>query len=439
MRVLSYLVGLLVSPLAWALPAQTYADTSNLSDLLKEVYDPVIEQQQNLEAFTWNEFDNGDAELGGQGWVFSTIMGGNQEGIATRPESGTLPSAGHQRYVQGLIYWANCYGAFELTGQAIEAAKRNVEAFANSKTEEIEGLTRDVMKDMNRQVYGDGLGTLALVSEAASSGSNPFFVQDGQYLRVNMIIDVLDAGTPGTKNVDSQTIPSLTAAPNATYPYRVQVGSLTIANALAAGDIVVRENTRDAATGLIGYDIEGIGAIADDGTAVTTYLNISRSTYNLWKGHLLDNGGTERNLTLDLMQQLEDQIFLAANKRPDWVRMNLGQRRKFFDLVGPDKRYMTGDIDGGYERLKYNGLTLTIDVDHPHGEITMLTKSTIKKYALRKFGLLDFDGLVLRQVSGQDVWRGYVGTYANLGCKRPNCNGRLTDLVEPASEGAWVW
>jgi hypothetical protein len=442
-HVLIEFFGIMLRPLRFAFPAVTSADLTTLGELMKEVYDPVIQEQQNMEPFTWNEFDEGDEELGGDGWFFETKMGGNQEGIGARAERGDLPVAGHQRWLKGKIYWKNLYGTFELTGQAIEAAKDNVKAFANAKTEEIEGLTRDIMKDMNRQVWGTGHGILAKVSEAGAAAQLIFYVQDGQYLRSNMMIDIFDAAVPATEIQTSLQIASLLADPTPTYPYRVKVTCTS--NLLsdgdhadvALGDTVHRENS--ATAGNVGYELEGLGAIADDGTDVTTYQTISRTTYPLWKGHLLDNSGTGRNLTLDLLQQLEDQIYLASGKRPDWIRMNLGQRRKYFDLVGPDKRYMSGKIDGGYERLDYNGNQLTIDIDHPHGEITGLTKSTIKKYSLRKFGLLDFDGQVLRQVVNKDLWRGHVGTYGNLGCKQPNCNGRLIDLIEPTVDGAWVY
>ena len=117
--------------------------------------------------------------------------------------------------------------------------------------------------------------------------------------------------------------------------------------------------------------------------------------------------------------------------------MNLGQRRKYFDLVAPDKRYMTGTIDGGYERLDYNGNVLTVDIDHPLGEITMARKEVIRKYELRKFGMLDFDGLTIRMVGNTDVYRGYIGMYANLATKHPSCTLRLIDLQEP-TQGQWV-
>lgn len=436
------LLGLLLRPLSVLLPkavTPTAADLTTIAGIFKEVYDPVIAEQQNLEASTWKDFEEGDDELGGQGWIFETKMQGNQEGIGSRAEKGTLPSAGFQRWVQGLIYWRNVYGAFEITGQAIEAARNNLVAFANSKTEEIEGLTRDTIKDLNRQFYGSGNGELAAVSAIASDAQKVLYVKVGIYLRTKMMVDVIDTGDGTTRNVDSNQIDTLEAAPDATYPYRVKVTlAENIATALAVDDHVVREDSVGTTFGTNDYEIEGLAKIIDDGTNYATYLTISRTTYPAWKGHYLDNSGTARNLSLDLMQQLEDKVTVASGRRPDWLRMNLGQRRKYFDLVGPDKRYMSGRIDGGYERLDYNGNQLTVDVDHPPGEITALCKATIKKYFLRKLGLLDFDGLVLRQESGKDNWLGYVGSYLNLGCKRPNCNARLIDLVEPANE-AWVW
>jgi hypothetical protein len=415
----------------------TSADLTTLSDLLKEVYDPVIEEQQNLEAFTWKDWEEGDDELGGEGWVFTTKMGGNQEGIGARAERGTLPEPGRQRWKKGLIYWRLCYGAFELTGPVIEAAKSNLKAFANSRTEEIEGLTRDVIKDFNRQVYGDGTGVMAKCTKANVTTTQE--VDDAMYLRINMMIDIYDAANPSAVNGDSLQITDLTANTDGTADVEFDAAPGT---ATAINDVLIREDSAvpdpTPANPRTDLEIVGLQAIVDDGTIAATYENITRASYPLWNGHVLDNSGTDRNLALDLMQQAEDATYRAASKRPNWIRMNLGQRRKFFDLVSPDKRYLTGRIDGGYERLEYNGLELTVDVDCPKGKMFFLTKETIKKYSLRKFGLIDFDGLVLRQVTNKDVWRGYIGVYGNLGCKRPNCNSIITDLQEPAEE-QWLW
>jgi hypothetical protein len=415
---------MLLSPLHCLVPCVTSADLTTLSELMKQVYDPVIEEQQNLEPFTWNSFEDGDDELGGQGWYFETKMGGNQEGIGARDERDDLPVPGYQRWKQGIITWKLCYGAFELTGPVIEAARNNLMAFANARTEEIEGLTRDVIKDFNRQIYGDGNGVLATCNGVNTVGSDIFDVYDGMYLRKNMQIDIANAPPSPITDGDNRTIEDLSV--NADGTWRVTTPAAETGADPADGDVVFR--TDSYAKEMMGFE-----GIIDDGTALATYQNIARATYPLFKGNLLANGGTNRNLTLDLLQQAEDAILEMAGKRPNWIRMNLGQRRKMFDLISPDRRYNNTTFDAGYENISYNGLTFTIDIDHPKNEITWLTKESIKKYSLRKFGLIDFDGLVLRQVTNKDVWRGYIGVYGNTGCKRPNCNARLTDLVEPTT------
>lgn len=429
MKFLNAVRALFATPLSWVLARVTSADLTTLSELLKQVYDPVIEEQQNLEANTWKEFESGDDKLGGQGWTFETKMGGNQEGIGARAERDNLPDPGRQRYKTGLIYWKLLYGSYELTGPVIEAAKSNLHAFAVARTEEISGLTRDLIKDYNRQIYGDGSGVLATCN--GTDGANTFNVSNGQYLRLNMLIDIWNG------NATVATARQITAlTPNSDGTMTVTYDGADVAT--ANGHVVIRSNSAKLVGGVrTGLEMDGIKKIADDGTVANVYENINRTNFPLFKGHLLANAGTARNLSLDLMQQAEDQVFRASGKRPNWMRMNLGQRRKYFDLVSPDKRYLSGTIDGGYERLDFNGNTLTVDIDHPFGEITMLQKEVIKKYELRRFGMLDFDGLTIRMVPNTDVYRGFIGMYANLGSKHPSCTLRLIDLQEPAAN-QWV-
>lgn len=409
------------------LPAATSADLTTLFELLKEVYDPVIAEQQNLEPFTWREFDQDEeTELGGKGWVFDTKQGGNQEGIGARGERDDLPEAGYQRWEQGLVSPKYCYGTFELTGQVIEAAKRNVEAFANSQTDEMEALTRDVIKDLNRQIYSDGSGILATAN--GTDGSNTFDVDDGMYLRKNMLIDVWNGNT---LNLDGRAITDLT--PQSDGSMRVTYDGAD--GTVTSGEVVIRKDAAKLVTGTrTGLEMEGFKGAIDDGTSLTTYMGVSRTTFPLWKGNLLDNGGTLRNLSLDLHQQAEDAIIEMCGKRPDWMRMNLGQRRKFFDLVAPDRRFQSTTFDAGFERLSYNGIQVTIDIDHPKNEITYLTKMWFKKYVMRAFGILDFDGLTMRQVVNKDLWRGHLGVYGNIATKKPNAHARITDLQEPTTE-----
>jgi hypothetical protein len=191
------------------------ADLTNLSEALKRVYDPVIKDQTNKEPFTYNEFSEGDDELGigGEGWFFGAKMGGNQEGIGARPERGTLADAGYQRWKQGKIYWKLTYGSFEITGPAIEASKRNPMAFARLRTDEIKELTRDVIKDYNFQVWGKGDGVLDTVSADGPSAKTMYVYDRALWLRLNMKVTIWNAGALRHADVDGVKITSPTTTP----------------------------------------------------------------------------------------------------------------------------------------------------------------------------------------------------------------------------------
>jgi hypothetical protein len=412
--------------------AVTSADLTTLDDGMKRMYVPMVAEQQNLAAVAYKEFadgDDGEPDVGGQGLYFTTHMGGNQEGIGSRSERDDLPAAGRQRYKQGFIKWFYDYGTVEITGPAIHAAKNNVQAFANLKTKEVQGITADKIKDYNRQVYGKGDAVLATVT-ADGPAANTFYVDDPMYLRKNMMIDVWNANVNA---IDSRQITDITL--DGTGWYVTYDGADVAA---ANGWLVIREDNASLVGGVrTPKEIEGLQKIIDDGTVASTYLNISRTANPLWNGHVLDNGGAKRNITEDLLFEAEDRIVRATGESWDYLRTGLGQKRKYFDICKGDRRYMTGVFDAGYERLDFNGRKITIDIDCPKGKWFMAQKRQIKKAVLRPFGVLDEDGKVLRQVAGKDLWRMHIGQYWNLYSLHGNACAIIADLNEP-TQSEWI-
>ena len=434
---------LLIGIAAWIEPALastaaplfavTSADLTTLAEALKRVYDPVIAEQQNLVANTYREFEE-QADVtpmpGGEGVYFETAMGGNQEGIGARNERGALPAAGRQRKKQGVFKWFYTYGTFEITGPAIEAAKTSAQAFVNAKMDEIKSLTKDVLKDYNRQVWGKGDGVLATVT-ADGPVANSFYVDDPLYLRINMMIDVWNGNTNA---IDSRQITDILV--DGTGWYVVYDGADVAAS---NGWLVIREDSADLVGGVrTPREIEGLRKIVDDGVVATTYAGISRTTYKLWNGHVLDSAGTGRNITTDLLLQLDDAVVRACGEKPDWIRTNQGQIRKYFDICAPDRRYVGMDFDAGYERLAFQGRKIVIDLDCPKKMWFAGMKRDIRKLTLRQLGVLDHDGRTLRQAGNADVWRGHIGAYWNITSKFPNHHGFITDLNEPVQTD-WVW
>lgn len=417
-----------------------YADLTNLSDLLKQVYGPRIEQQQRRDAMTYMEFPVSPRKPGGLGYIFPVHIGSNQA-IGARLESEALPSAQRQRYDKVTITPKYVYGTIKITGPAIAAAKGNVMAFADSLASEIQNAYIDVRTDMGRMTFGDGWGQLAVLSASAtpSAVATWTFTCDNNlgvhYLREGMVVDFYESNTLDANN-DSASITSINPSTKV-----VTCAALTGASGtLDSGSVVVRENTREAThdtSSDTAREIMGLLGIVDDGTNVDTFQDIQRTAAGkrLWKANYLANSSIDRELTLDLMQRAIDLARYTGGSTINDIRMGLGQRRKYVALLQPDIRYSPGQLHGGFERITYAGgdarITITIDPDCYPGRVFFLTKGTIQRYELKALGWADLDGNILHRNAGYDEWEAFLCIYTNLGCTKCNANTQLLDLIEP--------
>lgn len=417
-----------------------YADLTNLSDILKQVYGPRIEQQQRRDAMTYMELPVSPRKPGGLGYIFPVHIGSNQA-IGARLESEALPDPQRQRYDKVTITPKYIYGTIKVTGPMIAAAKSNAMAFADGLASEINNAYIDVRTDLGRMTFGDGWGALATLSAAAtpSASATWTFVCDNavgvMYLREGMKVDFYESNVLDANN-DSAEITSIAPATKT-----VTCAALTGASGtLASGAVVVRENTREAThdtSSDTAREMMGLLGIIDDGTNVDTFQDIQRTAAGkrLWKANYLANGGVDRDLSLDLMQRSIDLPRFVGGRTINDIRMGLGQRRKYVALLQSDIRYAPGQLHGGFERLTYAGgdarITITIDPDCRPGTIFFMTKGTIQRYELKALGWADLDGNILHRRSGYDEWEAFLCTYTNCGSTACNANTQLRDLVEP--------
>jgi hypothetical protein len=94
----------------------------------------------------------------------------------------------------------------------------------------------------------------------------------------------------------------------------------------------------------------GLRGIVDDSTDLTTFQNINATTVGelIWRGRRI--AASSANLTSDLLQRLIDDVGILDpdGEEPDMLLMHRRQRRKYLDLVVPQKRYADGEMDTGF-------------------------------------------------------------------------------------------
>lgn len=107
------------------------------------------------------------------------------------------------------------------------------------------------------------------------------------------------------------------------------------------------------------------GALLNSGN----YAGLSRVTYPLWKGNQLSNGAVARNLNIDLMDQMDANIFKATGENPNLIVCDQDTFRKYkglFEVVrrvegqGPLNRY-----DTSVSEVFYKGIPILRDKDAP--------------------------------------------------------------------------
>src|SRR4029077_356861 len=147
----------------------------------------------------------------------------------------------------------------------------------------------------------------------------------------------------------------------------------------------------------VGMFMNGLKAIVDDGTTASTFQDISRTTFPLWKGKVLSHTGRPRPLPLPLMQIADDIPEIMCGERVNLLIGSLNARNLYTQLLVSQKRFVnTGNMDGGYEVLDFNGKTFLVDVDCQDDRIYYLNSDYIQHYGLMDLKFDDSDGAILK-------------------------------------------
>ncbi len=396
---------------------------SNFDAALKIDYLPMIREQLNNATILLNRVERNTEDVVGKQWQLTSHYQRNS-GIGARADAGALPSAGHQTYLNPYGVVKYNYGRIQVSGPTMSASKNDTGSIVRALESEIKGVTADLKKDVNYQLFNDGTAKRAIVNTDPATGTT--LTVDGpgtQWLQDGMLIDIVDptSGVPCTSStdltitsVDSSTACTMSAAINAD---------------VADNDAVVRAgSTDDAGTS---YEMMGLKGIVDDATYVTSLHNINRSTYPHWKCSTFtndDNSGTNRDLTLDLMQE----AFSAVEKNGDSVKLIVTThdlRDAYAALLVADKRFVnTMDLDGGFKGLEYNGVPLVADPDAVPNTMFFVNPERLFLMQTSDWDFMDKDGAVLSRVSGYDAYEAILFLYADLTTDRPRSHSFLRDV-----------
>jgi len=433
-----------------------YIDLTAIDDTLKFVYGNMIENQFPDETTTYNLFPKSPRSPKGLGYEFG-IRYSRGQGVGAAGESGRLPDPLVGKFDKGRIKPAYIYGSIRLTGPAIYAAKGDVAAFVDSLSDAVNDIYQSIVVDLNRMACGDSHGLLATLSAAATPGTDniadTWTVTCDNKLGVSRCIPgmVVDFDEAGTVDITSSGSRILSISPsantmlmegndgtyNANHPLGSTYQGTQTETAIATLARIVRIGARDASwtTASTPREMMGLEGIYDNDTLLASFENIDSGDYPDWQANVLANSSVDRELSMNLMLQCLDLTRTKSGKKVNIIRMGLGQRRKYANLLIPDIRFAPTKLEGGYETLSFQGgdgsVKMVIDPAIAPGKIFFEPDGVIQKYEVAPLGWGNIDP-GMKQRAGYDEYDRFIRIFTQLGCEQRNCLTLLTDLTEPS-------
>lgn len=393
------------------------ATLTTATNILKEIYEPRIRDQlQN-----WNKAskrieqtsEGVTSEVGGKYVVFPVHTRRNN-GIGARLEQEQLPTAQNQGYSRAQVSLAYLYGSIRLSGQSMELANSNFQAFASVLDQEVNGVQTDLLHDINRQTFGTHVGILGTATGAYAVNTIP--MTNTQYIEVGQFVDIY-ASDAVTLRAAGRNVTAVTQ----------NVSIVVDGAAIAAGannDIVVRN-------GSINRETIGFAEIVSN---TGTLYNIDPTVETQWKSVMNGNAGTPRALSEGLMIKMIDDIYTNGGNTTV-VFTTLGVRRAYFNLLTQQRRYTdTKDFEGGFKGLAFstdNGdVPVVSDVDCQPNRMYFMNEKELKLYREKDWSFMDRDGSKWQRVIGFDAYDATLYKYCQMGTHRRNSHGLLSDLTE---------
>lgn len=396
--------------------ANTFQSISLGMAELKNFYQGPIVDQFSEDVAIYRGAEKGKFAWSGLQVVRPMRMRRNQ-GVGATSDGGTLPQIGRQVPVAANILAKFNYLRFGITGPMISASKSDVGSFVRSASFELEEGYGDLKSEANRQMSWDGTGDLATANAAVVASSvvvlagrestEPAlkFIDVGSYLDVVTTAGVLVQSGLTVNSISSGNANSATATIVFDQPVTC-----------SAGDVFIR-------SGSLNQEIQGLLTQLDGGTS--TVFAVDRSLYVQSQGNVIFNTndglstGTALPLSLNVLQQAEDEAERRGGRGINCVYSDFPSRRMYQKLLTADKRYVnTVKGDGGFSDLNknyldWNGKAWVADKDCPT-RIFMLPDKYIEKYVLEEMAFADETGSMYIAQAENDQLEVRIRFFANL-------------------------
>lgn len=407
------------------------ATLTTLSSVLKTLYLPKVKEQLNMKSVLYDRMKKYQETVDGTNYTYALHTGRNTSAGRGMSDGGAFATPGNQAYTTSVIPEKALSGGIEITGRLIKSSKTDQGSFVRAVKSEVDGVQRDLIRAINRQLHSDGTDALAFWTGADDvSGTNVDDKKGNAFVHLGngtTTCDLIDASDNST--VLGTSIVVTLGAENTNSFAITWTGTVS---GSADEDYLVLDGT-------LGKQIQGIGGVisaSDPPLASLQGLAVASNAW--WKAQEFNNSATLRDLSLALMQRPLSRISRNSDYDESDVQFlmaNTGVRDKYIDLVLADKRSVnTMTLDGGQESVEFNGKPIIIDPQCRENVLYYVNPKTMSVLTSSD-GIVwaDFeDGQMFQKKPGTqtyyDAYQAFLVFYGNLACSARNGNGLLSDI-----------
>lgn len=395
------------------------ATLATLNAITKEIYEPSLREQLNNDTPLLSRVEKTSRgtsnEVGGR-YVTFPIHTRRNSGIGARGELEALPTAGQQGTAAARVSLAYLYGVVRLSGQALKLIDTNYQAFTSALELELNGLRNDLKIDLNRQVWGDGKGTIGTVQAVVTSNTIP--VDRADLFQLGEIVDYMLAANTVSQAARTVTAIDLTAGANTVTVSGAAIGPT------AVGDYLVRTGN---------YNREWIGLAAIIANSGTLY-NVDPTVEPVWKSVINTNGGVPTAVSEGMFTKMNDDIHTNGGKVTA-IATSLGVRRAYANMLTGQRQFVNAkEFTGGFGGIAFitdtGEIPIFADYMAPAGKAAFLNEDSLKYYRESDWGFMDMDGSKWQRVIGYDAYEATMVQYSQLGIDRRNSFGLISNITE---------
>ena len=330
-------------------------------------------------------------------------------GVGAGTETGELPTANENNYVQFKSTLKNLYGTIEISDKAIRASSANSGAFIDLLNAEMEGLLTASKFNLGRMLYGDGTGAVGTITAYSSGVATMDSVKN---LMEGMVVDVYAN--------DSVVDTGLRIA----YVDRVnkQVYFTSTPATIAEGNIFYVQGSKD-------NEITGLGAIFSNSA---TLYGLNR-TANKWLSPYTSTKSQE--ISDAVMQEAVDFLEENTGSNIDFITCGAGVKRAYQQYLACYRRNIdVTELAGGYKAISFNGIPVVSDRFIPDDTLYMLDTSKFTLHQLCDWEWIEGEGgKILRQKAGYPAYTATLVKYADLICDQPNGQAKFSGILSTVS------